>query len=125
MTIGGVIRSGNFKLSPLLNRKYPEKRLRLLHGMAQVLSRALLLKVAQPKRRTVVRGLRELKGLSGLSAGRGPDRVAEQEKSGIYCFGSSELLDQFSHLLNPHLNVPCPCNFTWLHYACLKVFGTI
>lgn len=47
------------------------------------------------------------------------------ERGRINPFGSNGLLDQLSHLLNPHPNTPCPCSFTWLCYACPKVFDNI
>lgn len=89
MTVGVIIRSDTFKLSHLLSRKYPEKYLRLLHWMAQVLSRALLLKLTQQDGRMVVRRFWQLNGLSGLrqvpglSAVGGLDHAAEQRGAGL------------------------------------------
>lgn len=55
-------------------------------------------------------------------SGLGPCCWAERNR--INPFGSRELLDQLRHL-NSHLNMPCPCGFSLLCYACPKIFGTV
>lgn len=65
MTVGVIIRSDNFKLSPLLSRKYPQKCLRLFHWMAQVLGRALLLKLLQQNGEWLSAGLESWTGFLG------------------------------------------------------------